>query len=252
MHSAHDFWRARYERSGHTGWNEPVIYAYDQLERLAFVEAELDRLECRGGHALDLGCGSGDFSKLMLAHGLRVSGYDPFVRPTIEAVGFQHFDSLEAVAEAGSGWDLILSVTVLDHVLDGTELTTILGVLRRGIRDGGHLLMIEYSLDESETHASDYQAFRSLKEWHELLWGCGWKLTRTCPVPHPERSPSQGYRAYARRWPVRVLQRIRHRLPIAQTLLGPLLPALARREFARFGLGQVASSPLKLHICQPV
>jgi SAM-dependent methyltransferase len=252
LQSAHDFWRARHQRSGHTGWNDPVIYAYDQLERLAFVQAELDRLACTAGHALDFGCGSGDFSKALLARGLRVSGYDPYVRPAIESPRFEHLDSLDALAAGAGGWDLILSVTVLDHVLDLAELRAILGVLRAGIRAGGRLLLIEYSLDESEAHASDYQAFRTEKEWHELLCGAGWKVERVQPLPHPERAPSQGYRAYQRRWPVRLVQRFGHRLPIAKAWLGPLLEALARRDFARFGLGSVSGSPLKLHVCQPV
>ena len=37
-----DAWRSRLRRQGHTGWNDPVIYAYDQLERLALVGRVVD------------------------------------------------------------------------------------------------------------------------------------------------------------------------------------------------------------------
>jgi hypothetical protein len=68
------FWQTRYAKHGHTGWSDSAIYAYDQLERLAIVGSAIERLGNGPETALDYGCGSGDFSPLLLRSGLRVWG----------------------------------------------------------------------------------------------------------------------------------------------------------------------------------
>src|SRR5712691_8684489 len=97
MTSGHSFWSQRLHVHGHTGWSDPTIYAYDQLERLRLVEAAISKTQVVRGRALDFGSGTGDFSRLLLRMGFEVCSYDPFVTPRIRSPRFTHACTYERI-----------------------------------------------------------------------------------------------------------------------------------------------------------
>ena len=96
-----------------------MIYAYDQLERKQIVSQVLPRLDLPEARvAVDFGCGTGDFSRLLIERGFSVHAYDPYVTPRWTHDRLFPAGSLEDLRERVSDADLVLSVTVLDHITD--------------------------------------------------------------------------------------------------------------------------------------
>jgi len=242
------FWRHRAATHGHTGWRDQVVYAYDQQERLRLVDDLLSRLDLpRGATAVDFGCGTGDFSRLLLDRGLRVVGYDPFVTPRLEHRRFA-FSRQPAELE-GTACDLVLSVTVLDHVLDDRQLQGTLALIARLLRPDGRLVMLEYALDAWQTLCPNgFQAFRRLDDWDRCFGRAGLALLEHGPAPHPGDSPSPGYASYRHHPAVRALRRLGlgDRRP-AQLALRHLARRVMRREPPV--LPHPAASPMKYMIC---
>ncbi len=106
MNNLSDFWNERLVKFGHTGWADPVIYAYDQQERLALIGAAITKLSIKRGSALDFGCGAGDFSKLLLSNGFNVCDYDPYVHPIINSASFTYADSFQQIELTDQSKDL--------------------------------------------------------------------------------------------------------------------------------------------------
>lgn len=250
-----DFWKTRLTIHGHTGWSDSVIYIYDQLERLKLIKAAVSQLPQKRGIALDFGCGTGDFSRLLLGMGFTVCGYDPFVRPKIDLARFSYASTYQEILAT---CDLILSVTTLDHILNEQELCEALQVIRSRLRSNGCFLMLEYALDSesdrSDCHLlADHQSFRTLSYWRDLLNRNCFAISSLSPVAHPLLCPSPGYHAYAGS----LFARIGRRLP----------RSLFRRLHYEFLLSRYAAkcanaspqsiicdgkSPLKLLYCSPV
>lgn len=255
MNAGPSFWESRLDRFGHTGWSDKEIYAYDQKERLKLVEESIARISPEPGDALDFGCGTGDFSRILLSHGFTVCGYDPFVEPKISSSGFRHAKSYDDLQLKPGSVDLCISITVLDHIIDQSRIIEALSIIRRCLSQHGVLLMLEYALDDAsdrERHhlKNNYQSFRTLDEWTTLLERTGFQIASAQPFPHPLMSPSQGFAAYARSLPLRV----RRKLGFIRSLQGVLdawMDWIAQRQVRRSPSWMVATSPLKLMICHP-
>lgn len=242
------FWRGRATRHGHTGWGDQVLYAYDQLERLQIVSMLMPRIAAKpaGAVALDFGCGTGDFSRLLLDLGCEVYGYDPFVEPDIDHPRFTYIDNLDAIA-GGPPIDVALSVTVLDHILDPAEFDETLSRVHGLLRPGGSLLLIEYAV-QGPRRTSHYQAFRTVAQWQDALERNAFHLVDSGPVPHPVESPSDGFQRYRRKPIVRVLRRL--------NLAHRGLPRGALRRVARRSLAahppsvpHTSPSPMRFMVC---
>ena len=245
-----DFWSERYSSLGHTGWNDPFIYAYDQLERLEFLATRLDLLAPRARRVLDFGCGTGDFSRLLLRRGCEVCGYDPYVDPRIDLARFTRVERRDDLDRLAGTVDLVLTVTVLDHLLDEEEFCAALSFFRSRAADGGHLLMMEYAPDTALSSPNRYQAFRSIADWKECLAGSGWEIQSVEPVPHPLSAPSSGFMHFSQRPLVRLLKRLGAHTPVKPAHFGNLLNRYARKVLKTHGPGEVESSPLKLICCR--
>jgi SAM-dependent methyltransferase len=249
MSEASRFWQARLAAHGHTGWNDPIVYAYDQPSRLALVDGALPA-DAGRRTALDFGCGTGDFSRLLLARGFTVWAYDPFVRPAFRHPRFHVVAERGRLTEARPGvFDVVLSVTVLDHILDAAEFGATLAELRPLCDPAGRLIMIEYAPD-SAVEASAYQAFRTLPTWQQALAASGWRLERAEPIAHPQGAPTPGFVRFRRRRSVRLLARLARQRMTA----GParsLLNWLGRRDLRRDRIASVRASPLKLMVARP-
>ncbi len=243
-----NFWKNRYHKIGHTGWKDPIVYAYDQIERLAIVSNTLESIEVWPQTAIDFGCGTGDFSCLLMEKGFRVWGYDPFVSPSISHPLFTYIAERKKLKAEKVG--LILSITVLDHILDDNELEAELTYLRKNISERGLFLMIEYALDESISARNKYQAFRTTVEWRRHLEKTGWEISSIKKVPHPNTAPSLGFTNYQKGAHVRLIKRL-SRIRILRTVSLHFLKMYAEKSFDKYGIGDVNRSPLKLITCKP-
>ena len=147
-----DFWRARLRRHGHTGWADPAIYAYDQTLRLRAVQQWLHTRRGPLRRALDFGCGVGDFAALLAVSAPEVTGYDidadivQRARQRVTAPGVR-FTADRADALAAGPYDVVLCITVLQHVLDDDEARQLAAALAAALAARGSLLMLETLVD---------------------------------------------------------------------------------------------------------
>ncbi len=249
------FWTERLRTHGHTGWADPVIYPYDQLERLALVEATISKSHVARGAALDFGCGTGDFSRLLFRLGFDVFGYDPFVRPNINSENFKYSNTYEGIPLENNTAALVVSITTLDHILKEQDLLEALGFIRRVLKKTGIFLLLEYAVDSTADRErlglkNSYQSFRTLAEWRTLLAQTAFKINDVLSVPHPLFSPSPGYSAYMQT-PIARLRKRCGRLPLARHWYDPLLWRRAAKLIEEYPPASDAnvSTPLKLLVC---
>jgi 2-polyprenyl-3-methyl-5-hydroxy-6-metoxy-1,4-benzoquinol methylase len=148
------WWDAAFARQGHTGWADQQVYAYDQPLRRASVARAIDascaRLE--GVAAADVGCGTGDFALMMSARGARVVAID-FSAAVLEVarqraaraganVSFACASATQIPAE-NAAFDLITSITVLQHLVRDEDLRRGVAELARVLRPNGRVIFLE-------------------------------------------------------------------------------------------------------------
>jgi 2-polyprenyl-3-methyl-5-hydroxy-6-metoxy-1,4-benzoquinol methylase len=179
-----------------------------------------------GCRALDVGCGVGRWSALLAARGASVVGVD--LSPTMIAHARQrlartrHADRCRFIVQdiaqldTGGHHDLVLGVTVLQHIVDPTALRVATERLAAHLAPGGRLVLLEAAPTRFEERC-DTSVFRARQRlaYLRLFEHCGLRLRALTGVdPAPFR-----------------------------TWLLPRLPRLARlsRHAARVALGATAA-----------
>ena len=152
-----------------------------------------------GTRVLDVGCGIGRWSRLLAARGANVTGVD--LSPTMIAQA-----QLRAAADGVSGrcrfevqdlsrldlaerFDLVLGVTVLQHILDPGELRAALAAMARHLAPGGRMILLEAapSAPASRCDSSVFRA-RHRDDYLSLIRDCDLELRTVTGVdPAPFR-----------------------------------------------------------------
>lgn len=200
------FWTNRLRSHGHTGWADSRIYRFDQRCRLLLFKRWLDESGLKPGSALDYGCGTGEFSRLLLREGWTVTGYDKFISPAVAHDKFTATRDRTAAGKSGP-FDLVISITVLDHVMSDGEFAQELEFIRQTLKPAGRYFFLEYS-PPAAVSRSDYQAFRTMARWAQALQNAGLSLERTEPFFHPDEAPIPAWRDYDRSGVVRCAGKI--------------------------------------------
>jgi SAM-dependent methyltransferase len=188
------FWQQRLRAVGHTGRFDRKIYVFDQLCRLRVFETWLDAKTLAPGSALDFGCGTGDFSRLLNRRGWRVIGYDKFITPKYRALSFKFIKSIINDCSLHN-LNLILSVTTFDHILDDVEFIDVLKRLRNMLSPDGWFFFLEWS-PAAEVKRSTYQAFRTMPVWMRALEEAGFCVTEVIPFFDPVNAPVAAWSSY--------------------------------------------------------
>jgi SAM-dependent methyltransferase len=211
------YWDDRAARFGHTGWADPVIYAFDQAARLAAIERVVASATVGREIALDFGAGSGDFSRLLAKYFTKVFAFD--ISPVVTAharlkfggivnIEFRHGESVKNLAVEDGSIDLILSVTVLGHILDDGECRDTLNLFRRKIDAKGILVILE-ATPVAERDGGGYQRFRTRERLRQLFAEAGFTLQKQYGFYNPDEAASQSYNRYVRDLRVRLLRKLK-------------------------------------------
>ncbi|HLK70539.1 MAG TPA: class I SAM-dependent methyltransferase [Steroidobacteraceae bacterium] len=146
-----------------------------------------------GARVLDIGCGVGRWSRWLAARGADVTGID--VSPTMiaEAQRRAHQAGLSARCQfavqdlaqldAGGPYELVLAVTVLQHVLDEQRLRAGLARMVHHLAPRGRMLLLEAAPSRIDQRC-DTAIFRarSRDRYEELFADSGLKLLRVVGV----------------------------------------------------------------------
>ena len=183
-----EYWDSRarnYGRAG-VGYSDGGQFEYeDRLRWAAFRRICPVR---SGMRVLDLGCGVGRWSVRLANLGCQVVGTD--ISPLFVEMAQPHpmveykvmtAQNLDLPAQS---FDLALSVTVLQHVMDDGDLQRSIANLARVLKRGGRMMLLEYSpLRVPRLEAKvDYMCYRSHGEWMRLFEHEGFRLMRDTGV----------------------------------------------------------------------
>jgi SAM-dependent methyltransferase len=150
-----------------------------------------------GCSVLDVGCGVGRWSRRLATRGARVTGVD--LSPTMiaeareraAAEGLAHLCRFEAQdlseLEVGAKFDLVLAVTVLQHILDAGSLRAAVARMTRHLAPRGRMVLLEAAPAQRASHC-DSSIFRARRrrEYLDLFSECGLRvraITGVDPAP---------------------------------------------------------------------
>lgn len=143
-----NFWEERAGKIGHTGWSDVKIYAFDQKIRLDTVDYMIRTYGSDAkGTLLDFGCGTGDFARKQKKKFNQVVIYDTCesvldkaIKRIPECIAYSNMSDLEKDHHVQ---DVILSITVLQHILDDHELKKIVRLIQEKLSDEGVFIVME-------------------------------------------------------------------------------------------------------------
>lgn len=168
------FWRERVQKYGHTGWRYPCTYGFDQPLRIKVVKELVERYVQHKETLLDFGCGTGEFSGALKNDFCQITAYDPCADVLEKAKGelkdIKHIsfvDSFNSLAEMGMSYDVILSITVLQHIMSDQELKNTFQFMYREIKQSGIFVIMESFTSHIESNYErdwTYQDFKSMME----------------------------------------------------------------------------------------
>ncbi len=191
-----NYWDERFRRHGHTGWGDELIYAYDQPLRLKAINKALVRAKVSVSNAIrvfDVGCGTGDLVFEFAKRGAEVIGIDvsqevieyaqrrlidyPNVKLYTQQVGEANF--------ASDSFDLITSVTVLQHVTPEEAFERAITNTVRMAKPGAKILILETSpIKRGVTgQSTPYFRIRTRREWIHAFQGKECVLTYELGLP---------------------------------------------------------------------
>jgi SAM-dependent methyltransferase len=135
---------------------------------------------------LDIGCGTGDITEALAGHGATAVGYD-ISSGVIELARARFSDRPNVVLECANivdaeirhgPFDLITSVTVLQHQVIDESLGKVLGKLSDALKPGGTILILETVLPEGAfgRGVDHYTRPRTRTEWLEAFEKAGLRL----------------------------------------------------------------------------
>lgn len=146
-----------------------------------------------GARVLDVGCGVGRWSRLLASRGASVTGVD--LSPTMIAQSKQRareaglssrcrFLVQDSTAlEVPGRFDLVLGITVLQHILDPLALRAALARMTAHVADTGRMVLLE-AAPTSNVASCDTTVFRARqrREYLQLFADCGLRVHRITGV----------------------------------------------------------------------
>jgi len=185
-----EFWNNRFIKFGHTGWSDNLIYDYDQSVRINKISSVINKLNV--ATALDLGCGTGDFIKLIdsLNKQSCIVGVDisdktiernkiNFVQENIEFIAS---DLLEYSIKKNK-YDLISSITVLQHITNKEDLLQLLKNIKDGLSSKGKFIFLENIYNESTVEDNYLNKNFDKDDWLDVCQEAGLTVEQIYSYP---------------------------------------------------------------------
>lgn len=202
------YWEDRARRFAAEGHGLAAVCSYGMPELYNRAIHLEQRLALRpwlrvapGCRVLDVGCGVGRWSRLLAGRGAQVTGIDlsPTMIEEAERRAAQagvaerctfHVQDVSDLSVAGQ-FDMVLAVTVLQHILDPVGLRAALTAMSRRLAPGGRIVLLEAAPD-SEVRRCDTTVFRARRRavYLDLFRACGLRvrvLTGVDPAPFRSR-----------------------------------------------------------------
>ena len=213
MEENKNFWVQRVERYGHTGWADAAIYAFDQPIRLNLVRMLVEKylMKAKDSSALlDFGCGTGEFSNQIKDLFGKSVLYDPCKEvldmARIHAIKNATFLSeKKSLCELNLQYNVILSITVLQHIMDDMELKETLAMLVDSLAEDGVFIIMESFMENLN---SDYERAWNFEQFDHYMTEAGLVLQEAYDFYHPTEDDIPGFKSYYQRDDVKELKKM--------------------------------------------
>jgi len=199
-----EYWNNRARKFGHTGWSNHLIYAFDQSARLKAIEHIIAKIQIARNTALDFGTGSGDFARNLSESFKKVIAFDTAEKVlNIGGSEFGNASNIDYCCEksvmdldiADGELDVILSVTVLGHLMDDGNLRAHLKYFYEKLSDDGKIIALEYT-PSKELAPAEYQRFLTFNQWKMAFHSINFVLNDCYGFYSPTESPCKSYEMY--------------------------------------------------------
>lgn len=202
------YWNDLCRAQGHTGWSDEVIYRYDQPLRLRAINKALSwsGIEVNENTSvLDVGCGIGDLILDFSKKGAKITGLDISDEAIKEAkrkltkeganVSFCTA-TLENTSFPPYSFDLVTSITVLQHIVEKRSLLTAVKNIVNSVKKGGHILILESSpyLEGGSKMMSSHMVLRTRTQYISAFENEGCELVNEIGIPQIGIKLLIGYR----------------------------------------------------------
>lgn len=171
-----NYWNEKFRTDGHTGWSDDLVYAYDQPQRLKAIDKVLYRARISVGsgiQVLDVGCGTGDLVLEFAKRGADITGID-ISSEVIDCARkrFSNFANVKLLTEkiedadfTSNSFDLVTSVTVLQHVTEQQVFSKAIENIVRMIKENGYVIILETSPIRAKSITNRPFIIRTREEW---------------------------------------------------------------------------------------
>lgn len=200
------YWDSLARKHGTTGFTDYSIAFFDQLMRLKCIEQILSEhgiLDRRNSVLLDFGCGTGDFLAYFSKSFKNVFGYD--VNEEVLSIAshrlqrFSNIELLRSIENLDAKCDVVLSITVLQHILNDNELRDALRNISSLCKYGALLIAMESVSTTSVivSHPPHVMA-RSLNFWVDSFRESGFEVVAIRSFYNPFLLMTPSYTKYAK------------------------------------------------------
>lgn len=182
-----NYWKERFGKSGilSSGYTDALIYRFDEKVRwkIFLKEAGLKK----GDKILDIGCNYGPWSIKLAKKKMVVTGID-IIEEAIEVakinaakeslpITFENVN-VENSSFGDQEFDKIISITVLQHIINDSIFLKALVNIRRQLKDNGKFIMIESASKNKIEEKLSFKRERSLDEQIKFCEQSGLELIK--------------------------------------------------------------------------
>lgn len=188
--------------NGTTGYGDKSIAFFDQLMRIKCIEKIVCQYyEGSNKTMLDFGCGTGDFLHYFSPRCRLLVGYDPSNEileiAQIKCKNLSNVLLVNSLDNILDKFDIILSITVLQHILSDSELLKTLTFMSNISNNNGILIALESTKCDSFNLAQpSHVNARSMADWLSFFDKCGWELLSIKSFYNPFYLKTKSYIKY--------------------------------------------------------
>lgn len=186
-----EYWDAMAQRYGADACGYLTGYQqYEEFLRRRVFERDVHIY--KGIKVLDIGAGAGNWCRWIAGKGAEVTGIDisshmidiaTGLSRNISNTAYRHC-AIEDADFASGNFDLVISITVLQHITKEAVFARAIENIVRMLKPGGRICCIEYSPKSKPENiaAADYMVYRSQQEWIDSFKNAGCVLVKQRPV----------------------------------------------------------------------